>query len=182
MLQRCTLFPVATLFGTSSDLPSNPAIKPKMRMKTKKKKVLAVASGGGHWVQLLRMRSAFDDCEVSYLTTNHDYGKDVNGRLYTVTDANICEKAKLLRMFAEVAWVMLRVRPDVVISTGAAPGFAALLYGRLIGAKTIWVDSIANSEELSKSGKQVGRLAHVWLTQWQHLASETGPKFWGSVI
>lgn len=148
----------------------------------KKKKVMAVASGGGHWVQLLRMRSAFADCDVSYVSTNSDYAADVDGRLYVVTDANIWEKFRLIKMFAEVAWVVLRVRPDVVISTGAAPGFAALLFGRLTGAKTIWVDSIANSETLSKSGQQAGRLAHVWLTQWKHLEAQPGPKYWGSVI
>jgi UDP-N-acetylglucosamine:LPS N-acetylglucosamine transferase len=148
----------------------------------KQKKVLAVASGGGHWVQMLRIRSAFANCNVSYLSTNRDYAKDVDGKLYAVTDANMWQKLRLMRMFLEVAWVVLRVRPDVVISTGAAPGFAAMLFGRMLGAKTIWVDSIANSEVLSKSGQQAGRLAHVWLTQWQHLETEAGPKFWGSVI
>ncbi|WP_220808881.1 glycosyl transferase [Noviherbaspirillum aridicola] len=133
-------------------------------------------------MQLLRMRPAFDGCEVSYVTTNSDYAREVDGPLYAVADANLWEKIKLLKMFAQVAWVVLRVRPDVVISTGAAPGFAALLFGRMIGAKTIWVDSIANSEALSNSGRKAKRIAHVWLTQWQHLESENGPRFWGSVL
>ena len=151
-------------------------------MKLKKKKVLAVASGGGHWVQLLRLRSAFAGCEVSYVSTNPEYAGDVEGRMYTVVDATMWNKLRLLKMFAQVAIIMIRVRPHVVISTGAAPGFAGVVFGRLIGAKTIWIDSIANSETLSQSGKKIGRFAHAWLTQWEHLECENGPKFWGSVL
>lgn len=146
------------------------------------KKVLAVASGGGHWVQLLRLRPAFEHHNVIYMTTNADYAKDVSCELVTVTDANLDEKMKLARMFIDVLIQLLRIRPDIVITTGAAPGFAAIFLGRLLGAKTIWVDSIANSEELSKSGKEAHRFAHVWLTQWEHLAQPKGPVYWGAVL
>lgn len=145
-------------------------------------KLLAVASGGGHWVQLLRLRPAFADTEVSWLTTQHDYAKDVNGPLHVVRDANMWSKLALVIMFAQVAWLLLRIRPDVIVTTGAAPGFAAIFFGRLLGARTIWVDSIANSEILSGSGAKAGRWAHVWLTQWEHLAKPGGPHYWGTVI
>lgn len=147
-----------------------------------KKKVLAVASGGGHWVQLLRLRPAYMHQDVVFVSTNAAYAKDVDAPFLTVADANMNEKLRLIRMFLEMFLHLLRVRPDVVITTGAAPGFAALVFGRLFGAKTIWVDSIANSEELSSSGKQAGRFAHVWLTQWSHLAAPTGPDCWGAVL
>lgn len=153
-----------------------------MKAHTTMKKILAVASGGGHWVQLLRLRQAFAGCAISYLTTKEDYASDVEGRLFTVADANIREKVRLARMFLQVAWVMLKVRPDIVITTGAAPGFAAMLFGRMIGARTIWLDSIANSEELSTSGKHAKRWADVWLTQWPHLAHVDGPAYWGGVL
>ena len=72
--------------------------------------------------------------------------------------------------------------PDVVVSTGAAPGYAAIRFAGWIGAKTIWVDSIANVEELSLSGRMAGRIADLWLTQWEHLAGPQGPHFEGSVL
>ena len=146
------------------------------------KKVLAVASGGGHWIQLLRLRPSFNGTRLRYMTTNHDFKKDVSEPLYVVSDANIWEKFKLVKMFLQVAWVILKFRPDVVISTGAAPGFAALFFGKVIGAKTIWIDSIANAEQLSKSGIHAKKVADVWLTQWEHLASDKGPLFKGRVL
>jgi UDP-N-acetylglucosamine:LPS N-acetylglucosamine transferase len=147
-----------------------------------KKRLLAAASGGGHWAQLLRLRPAFEGMDVEFISTNNGYAKDVNGRLHVVTDANLWEKRRLLKMFLEVAWVVLRVRPDVVVTTGAAPGFAAVVFGRLIGARTVWIDSIANAEELSNSGKKVRRWANAWVTQWQHLSQPEGPQYWGSVL
>jgi UDP-N-acetylglucosamine:LPS N-acetylglucosamine transferase len=145
-------------------------------------RVLAVASGGGHWVQLLRLRPAFEGAQVTWLTTEAEYAREVEGPLHVVRDANLWNKTALLLMFLQVAWRMVLLRPDVVITTGAAPGFAAVVFGRLLGARTIWVDSIANSETLSTSGIKVGRWAHVWLTQWEHLAKPDGPQYWGAVL
>jgi UDP-N-acetylglucosamine:LPS N-acetylglucosamine transferase len=151
-------------------------------MSKKPRRILAVASGGGHWVQLLRLRPAFAGHDVVYITTNAGYRDDVDAPLHAVTDANMWEKFKLMKMFAEVAWVVLRVRPVVVITTGAAPGFAAIIFSRLLGAKTLWLDSIANSEELSNSGKKVKPFTSAWVTQWAHLSGSGGPDHWGAVL
>ena len=81
-----------------------------------------------------------------------------------------------------IAWLLWQERPDVVISTGAAPGYFAIRLGNLFGARTIWVDSVANVEELSLSGQKAGPHAKLWLTQWAHLARENGPHHRGSVL
>lgn len=151
-------------------------------MNTSRKRVLAVASGGGHWVQLLRLRPAFENSDVIYMTTNAAYARDVGDGVVTVTDANLKQKWRLLRMFCGVLVHIARLRPDVIVSTGAAPGFAAVFFGRLFGARTIWIDSIANSEQLSVCGKFVGRYADIWLTQWSHLSHPGGPDYWGGVL
>ena len=33
-------------------------------------KLLAVSSGGGHWVQLLRIAPAFENCDVTFVTVH----------------------------------------------------------------------------------------------------------------
>lgn len=146
------------------------------------KRVVAVASGGGHWVQLLRLRPAFGEGEICWITTKAGYRKDVTGPLHVVRDANLWDKPGLVILFIQMAWLMLRLRPAVVVTTGAAPGFAAIFFGRLFGARTIWIDSIANAETLSGSGARAGRWADVWLTQWEHLARPDGPQYWGAVL
>lgn len=150
-------------------------------------KVLAVASGGGHWVQLRRLRAAWEGCETVYVTTLAGYEAEVaatepGARVLTVPDANRWQKLRLLRQFLGLAAIVLRERPDAVVSTGASPGYFALRLGRLFGARTVWVDSIANAAELSRAGRLAGPHADLWLTQWPELAREGGPHHRGAVL
>lgn len=136
------------------------------------KKILAVASAGGHWIQLLRLRPAFEGNEVRYVSTNEGLSETLNEKLYIVMDSNEKEKLKLIRSFFQLFLVFITYRPDVVITTGAAPGLFSILWGRLFNCKTIWLDSIANAEELSKSGKLAKRFANTHLTQWEHISDQ----------
>ena len=148
-----------------------------------KDKVLLVASHGGHWVQMRKMSPAFDGAQIYYLTTNKGVESEVSpAPLFVVKDANLDEKFGLILMAIKIFWLLIKLRPNIVMSTGAAPGFFALMFGKLIGAKTIWVDSVANVEKMSVSGAKVKPFADLWLTQWQHLAVNNGPHFKGSVI
>jgi hypothetical protein len=165
------------------------------------RRVLAVASGGGHWIQLRRLRPAWAGCAVTYVTTRPGYqdevardaeagdAEDGSGapppRFLTVPDANRWQKLRLVRQLARIAWIVLSTRPHAIVTTGAAPGYFAIRIGRLVGARTVWVDSIANAEELSLSGRQAGPHADLWLTQWEHLAAADGgegPHYHGAVL
>lgn len=146
-------------------------------------KVLALSSGGGHWVQLLRLRPAFEGCDLIFATVKEGYRSQVNGAEFRVIpDANRWNKFALLRTCWAIFHLIRREKPNVVISTGAAPGYFAIRIGNLFGARTIWVDSVANVEELSMSGRKAGPHADLWLTQWAHLARDPGPLFLGSVL
>lgn len=151
-------------------------------MKTPRR-VLAIASGGGHWVQLLRLRPAFEGCEVTYATVQPSYAAQVPGeRFYAFTDATRWSRWDLIKMILEVCWIVFRTRPNVVISTGAAPGVVALRVGKLLGAKTIWLDSIANVETMSMSGRKVRGFTDLWLSQWPEVANREGSTFKGAVL
>ncbi len=91
-------------------------------------RVLAVSSGGGHWVQLLRLRPAFEGSEVTFVTVSESYRSDLlpGSRFRTIPDSNMWQKGRLILTALGVFWTLLRVRPDVVISTGAAPGYFAI--------------------------------------------------------
>jgi UDP-N-acetylglucosamine:LPS N-acetylglucosamine transferase len=146
-------------------------------------RVLAVSSGGGHWIELLRLAPAFEDCTLIYATVSRDYRPMVQGhRFHVVGDGTRWNKLALLSVALRVLTVLLWERPHVVVSTGAAPGYLALRLGKLLGARTIWVDSIANAEELSLSGQKAGAIADLWLTQWEHLARPSGPEYAGAVL
>jgi len=147
------------------------------------KRVLAVASAGGHWEQMMLLRDVLSEHDVHFATTVTD--APAKAGIADVTILPDCNKDRWLdslRCLFAAAALVLRRRPDVVLSTGAAPGFFCVMFGRLTGARTLWIDSVANAEQLSMCGKLSRRVANCTVTQWAHLAGEGGPKYAGSLL
>ena len=147
------------------------------------KRILAIASGGGHWRQLQLLCPAFEGQDVSYLTTLHGLA-EADGMLpaVVVPDCNRNRPVAAVKSAFLIAAHVLRKRPDVVLTTGALPGLIGIVFGRMVGARTVWVESLANAERLSMSGAMAMRVAHLCLSQWPHVAEETGAEYAGSIL
>lgn len=145
-------------------------------------KILAVSSIGGHWIQLLRLMPSFEGADVEFITTKESFSSMVEGKkFYTIPDGSRWDKLGLFKCFFSIVSIVRISKPDVIITTGAAPGLIALFVGKLFGIKTVWVDSIANCEQISMSGKIAIKVADVIYTQWEHLESNK-VKFHGNVL
>lgn len=155
-----------------------------MEKQKKQRRLLVIASGGGHWVQALRLRPAFRDFDVAFVSLHSDYAESVAGhRFYKVTDITRLNVGKLMILVPQLLRILARERPAVVVTTGSAPGLVCLSLAKTFtGARTIWIDSIANCERMSSSGRQARRFADLWLTQWPELADDGGPQYWGAVL
>ena len=148
-----------------------------------RRRILAVASGGGHWQQLMLMRPAFEGHDALYLTTLPGLAEAFGAApARLVPDCNRDEPLQVARSVTAVARAVARHRPHVVISTGALPGLIALTLGKGVRARTIWVDSVANAEEMSMSGRLARRVADLWLSQWPEVAARAGAEHAGSVL
>ena len=164
-------------------MSGNATMQNRAFVRTRKMRLLAVASGGGHWVQLLRLRPAFSDHQVTYVTVNKSYRADIGpAEFCVVNDATRRNLFGLALLCIRLLWQFIRVRPDVVVTTGAAPGYFAVRLGKLFGARTIWIDSIANVNELSLSGQRAEQHVNLCLTQWSHLSRVDGPQYAGAVL
>lgn len=146
------------------------------------RRVLAIASAGGHWDQLMRLRPAFDDQKVTYVTTLDGIAQRAGLTARLVPDCNRNEYRKMVSCAVRLAAILVVVRPQLIITTGALPGLIACAFGRLIGAKSLWIDSIANGEELSMSGYKARSVATVCLSQWPEVAKQANVAHWGAVL
>src|SRR3546814_15524700 len=102
-------------------------------------KVLAVASGGGHWEQLMMLRDSFCQHDVHYATPErvleHELGTI---SAHILPDCNMRQPLRTLpRMFCAAA-LTTRLRPQTVLSTTPAPRLLTTFWGRLVGARTPW--------------------------------------------
>lgn len=146
-------------------------------------KVLAIASGGGHWTQMMRLKEAFDGVEIVFVGVKDMYRSDVAPhRFYAIPDVSRLHKWSIFHALLKLLFILIRERPAVIVTTGSAPGMLALRLGKMLGARTVWIDSVANVEEVSLSGRKAGKFADLWLTQWPHLAKDEGPHYRGSVL
>jgi UDP-N-acetylglucosamine:LPS N-acetylglucosamine transferase len=145
---------------------------------------MVATSAGGHWVQMRRLLPALEGLDVVYAGVGTVLDADLGPAAY-YRIRNVSRRDPL--GFFVIAWqlarVMRRERPDVVVTTGAAPGLMALVLGKLVaGSRTVWIDSIASVETMSLSGRLARHVADAWLVQWEHLARPEGPEFWGAVL
>ena len=131
------------------------------------------ASAGGHLTQLRELTECWEGKDFFYVTTKEELREQLqrSGRTYIVGE---CNRQYPIRTLLSVLWqcraIVLRERPDVVISTGAAPALFVCWWAKLIGAKVVWIDSIANIERLSLSGRLIRPCADLLLTQWPEVS------------
>lgn len=139
-----------------------------------RKKIFAVASIGGHWIQLLRIAKPLEEkYDIVYLSSHPKCASMVEGhKFYVMDDFNRKNVWKLIPAFVKILKLVKKEKPKAVITTGAAPGLVCLLAGKLFGCKTIWIDSIANVEHLSASGRIARHVAARIYTQWPDLANK----------
>jgi UDP-N-acetylglucosamine:LPS N-acetylglucosamine transferase len=146
-------------------------------------KILAVASEGGHWEELMLLRPSLEIFDLSFATTDAGLAtRNGLNHVYMIADSNRDQPFKALSSLFGAFRIIRRVRPDFVITTGALPGLFCIIAGRMMGAKTIWIDSIANSDKPSMSGYWAKWFSNLWLTQWEHLADKPGFEFSGALL
>ena len=148
-------------------------------------KICLVASTGGHLSELLRLADVWRDRTHFFVTpgalvADHT-GKDT--KTYTVCRADYRHPLQLVRMLGQCARIVLKERPDVILSTGAAVGCLICLLGKLLGKKVIWVETISHVDRLTLSGKIVRHFADVFLVQWPELAGQyKQARYVGSIL
>jgi len=144
---------------------------------------LAVASGGGHWQQLMLLSPAFENCDVIYVSTNPRLvDRELCPDFFVVNDTNRYNLFGAIKCLVQCAMLIWRVKPDFILSTGALPGLICIAVGRLSGVNTLWIDSFANSERPSMCGMVARRFVDHWFTQWEHLDRPGREEFAGALL
>ncbi len=158
---------------------------------SKKQKVLAIASPGGHWIQLNKICNPLEDrFDMVYVTPGSQYSSAKKTaqanksprKIINITDASATSKHKLIPLAFQLIMLFIKERPSAIISTGAAPGAIAFLLAKVLPIKTIWVDSIANTAEISRSGRMVKKHAEMVITQWEPLSDGKEIMYQGSIL
>lgn len=134
------------------------------------------ASGGGHLRQMLDIKQIWSHHDYFVLTEDTSLGRSLAAEHPTCFVAHFAlGQAKLgkpILMFSRALKScfqslrhVLRMRPQLVISTGAGSTFFAVVWARLFGAKVIIIDSLARVRGPSAFARIAGPVAHLRISQ-----------------
>lgn len=130
------------------------------------------ASSGGHMEELSRLRELVDKEDIVF-TEKCDYiSVDWAPQIYHVFQINRKELFflfKFIYLFF-VCWrIIVKEKPEVIISTGALATFPLCLVGKLMGKKIIFIESFARIEKRSLTGRLVYPFSDLFIVQWKEM-------------
>lgn len=145
-------------------------------------KICLAASGGGHVRQLLDLEPIWKKHRYFFVTEDTALGQTLSERHPThflphfawgqAKQGAIGKMlARAFGSFFSSAWIILRERPDVLISTGAGAVFFVVMWARLTGARVIVVESFARFDRPSLFGRIAGPFANHMVVQSSKLAA-----------
>lgn len=140
-------------------------------------KIGLVCTQGGHLTQTLELLDAFRGYDFFIVTHDSPRNEDVTsaGRAYFLPYIG-AHPDRLLLSFLW-AWRIIRAeKPDVLLSMGAEIGLSFLTLGKLLGKRTIYIESWSRVENLSLTGRLVFPFVDVFWVQWPQLAKRCGGK------
>ena len=136
------------------------------------------ASAGGHLNQLIKLLELQESWPVApdlCVTTVSEVACKLQKRYAKTEVVGECNREvplQIARVVLRTLVVALKYRPRVIISTGSLPIAILCLWGKLMGSRIVWIDSIANVRSLSMSGQMTYRFADLFIVQWEALKAK----------
>jgi beta-1,4-N-acetylglucosaminyltransferase len=140
-------------------------------------KICLVCSHGGHFVEMLRLRSAFEGHDVFWIS--HDGYMTRELRDHLGLNAYLIpvrfKRSSLLADMWDIARAEFRVffreKPDLVVTTGSEICIPMCCLAKVYGKKSVFVESLCRVNSLSATGRIMYPIVDLFLVQWPDLAN-----------
>lgn len=138
------------------------------------KKVMFISSTGGHLSELLQLKDMFKKYDYHIVTektkSNMDllkrYSKKLSFLLYGSKSHPLVYPFKLLINCFISLFIYIKVRPKVIVTTGAHTAGPMCCIGKIFGSKIVFIESFANISTKSVTGKIIYLFADLFIVQW----------------
>ena len=150
----------------------------KKRKNSKKPKVCLVCSAGGHLTEMFHLKKCYSKYPHFFITFQRMDTSELSRqeKVYFVTDPGR-NPINFLKCVVQSFKMLLKEKPDVVISTGAGVAIPVCYLAKLFfGSKVIFVESFCRIEEPSLSGKLTYPISDLFLVQWPEMLKKYGDK------
>lgn len=136
---------------------------------TAKVKLLVVSSVGGHLEEVRQIVARLGDLDVVWVVTDElTDSRGLSGKTYRIAHAE--RDWRVLLNFWE-AWRIIRAeQPDAMLSAGAGPAVPVAVICRVRRIPVVFVESIAQVDAPSLTGRLMYYLANRFFYQWPELS------------
>lgn len=135
-----------------------------------KNKVAFVASSGGHLEEISRLKRIESRYQSFLVTERSDFEEpEFCEKRYHVMQMNRKQLSfpfKFLILFLHAFFILLKERPEFVVTTGALIAYPFCVIGKFMGAKIIYVESYARVYHPSLTGRLLYNFSDLFVVQW----------------
>lgn len=134
-------------------------------------KICLVGSSGGHLSHLYMLKQLWNDKKRFWVTFDKMDAKSLlkDEKVYNCyypTNRNI--KNLIKNTFLAIK-VLHKEKPDLIISSGAAVAVPFFYLGKLMGAKTIYIEVFDRIDKSTLTGKLVYPVTDRFIVQWEEM-------------
>ena len=154
------------------------------------KKVLFISSTGGHLNELLQLKALFKEYE-SYLITEKDkstQGLQIDGikkikyLVYGTRSKILVYPFIFIFNCFKSLFYYFKIKPKVIITTGTHTAVPMCYIGKLFGSKIIFIETFANRNTKTLSGKMVYPISDLFIVQWKEMQQLYPKSVYGGAI
>lgn len=136
-------------------------------------KIAFIASSGGHLEEISRLKKTADEYSCFLITEKSEFElSNFCSKQYLVPQMNRKEKLfifKFIRLFFTAIRILLKEKPDAIITTGALIAYPFCRIARILRKKVIYIESFARVNEPSLTGKLLHKHADLFIVQWEDM-------------
>ena len=134
-------------------------------------KVCLVSSSGGHLMHLYMLKPFWQDKDRFWVTFDKEDARSLldGERMYPCYyPSNRSLKALFINTILAIK-ILPKERPDLIISSGAAPAIPFFWIGKLLGAKTIYIEVFDRFDKSTVTGKMVYPVTDKFIVEWEEM-------------
>lgn len=141
------------------------------------KRVVFIASTGGHLNELLQLKKIFDNYDYMLITEKtksnlglkKTYGKRVSFLIYGSKDHLFSYLFKFTANSFLSIYYYFKFRPKYIVTTGTHTAVPLSYISKLFGCKIIYIETFANIYTPTKTGVIMYKIADLFIVQWKEL-------------
>lgn len=148
----------------------------KVKLKQTAKRVMFISSEGGHFSELLELNGAIEKYNSFIITEKNFLSNESKLKYGTRINFLLTTKPKKLSYLILAPINILyslhyyfKIKPDVVITTGAHTAVAMCYIAKLFRKKIIYIETFANLESKTLTGRLIYPIADVFIVQWESM-------------